>query len=196
MVTAPDGSTTNPFTPKVPRNGEIDLSSLIAAVPDYPKPGILFKDITPLLANGDALRLAIDLLAEFFSVTESDAIAGIEARGFILGAAVASALGIGFIPLRKPGKSPRPVHTVRYALEYGEDELQVHRHLLEPGMRIGIIDDVLATGGTAAASIELIEKAQANPVGFACLLELGALGGRERLARRDANMPIHALIVQ
>ncbi len=196
MVTASDGSTTNRFTPKVPRNGEIDLSSLIAAVPDYPKPGILFKDITPLLANGDALTLAIDLLADFFRVTESDAIAGIEARGFILGAAVASNLGIGFIPLRKPGKSPRPVHAVRYALEYGEDELQVHRHLLEPGMRIGIIDDVLATGGTAAASIELIEKAQASPVGFACLLELGALGGRERLARKDANMPIHALIVQ
>ena len=176
--------------------GDIDLASFIAAVPDYPKPGILFKDITPLLAHGEALKIAINLLSDFFRSHESDAIAGIEARGFILGAAVASSLGIGFVPLRKPGKSPRPVHAIRYALEYGEDELQVHRHLLEPGMRIGIIDDVLATGGTAAASIDLIELAEAHPVGFACLLELGALGGRERLARKDANLPIHALIVQ
>lgn len=185
------------ITNSAPSNDrEIDLASFIAAVPDYPKPGILFKDITPLLANGAALRSAIDLLAAFFKERESDAIAGIEARGFILGAAVASELGIGFLPLRKPGKSPRAVHSVRYALEYGEDELQVHQHLLKPGMKVGIIDDVLATGGTAAASIDLLAKAEADPVGFACLLELGALGGRNRLAAKAADLPIHALIVQ
>lgn len=175
---------------------EIDLSAFIHAVSDYPKPGILFKDITPLLADGKALKLSIEMLAGFFETNQSDAIAGIEARGFILGAAVASELGIGFIPLRKPGKSPRPVHSVKYALEYGEDELQVHEHLLEPGKRIGVIDDVLATGGTAVASLDLIEKAMAHVVGFACLLELSGLGGRERLASRSPNVPLHALIFQ
>lgn len=181
--------------PRVDEQG-IDLSTLITAVPDYPKPGILFKDITPLLADGQALSRSIDLLAEFFSERESEAIAGIEARGFILGAAVASALGVGFIPLRKPGKSPRPVHSVRYALEYGEDELQVHQHLLHPAMKIGIIDDVLATGGTAAASIELLSLASAHPVGFACLLELGGLGGRQRLLTTSPSLAVHALVVQ
>lgn len=175
---------------------EIDLSAFIHAVPDYPKPGILFKDITPLLANGNALKHSIQLLARFFETNASHAIAGIEARGFILGAAVASELEIGFIPLRKPGKSPRAVHSVKYALEYGEDELQVHEHLLEPGQRIGVIDDVLATGGTAVASLDLIEKASAHVVGFACLLELSGLGGRERLATRSPNVPIHALVLQ
>jgi adenine phosphoribosyltransferase len=174
----------------------IDLDKYIAAVPDYPKPGILFKDITPLLADGPALKRSIDLLATFFDGTESDAIAGIEARGFILGAAVASTLGIGFIPLRKPGKSPRAVHSVRYALEYGEDELQVHQHLLRDGIKVGVIDDVLATGGTAVASLDLIDKAGAIPTGFGCLLELGGLGGRQRLLTRNANLPIEALVVQ
>jgi adenine phosphoribosyltransferase len=184
-------ATSAPFS-----NEDFDLAPLIEGVPDYPKPGILFKDITPLLANGTALAITIDRLAHFFRQHKSDAIAGIEARGFILGAAVASTLGIGFLPLRKPGKSPRPVHSVRYALEYGEDELQVHRHLLEPGMRIGIIDDVLATGGTAAASIDLIGRSGAEAVGFACLLELGALGGRKRILEKSKDLPIHALIVQ
>lgn len=173
-----------------------DLSKLIAAVPDYPKPGILFKDITPLLADGAALTRSIELLADFFRQRESEAIAGIEARGFILGAAVASVLGVGFIPLRKPGKSPRPVHSIRYALEYGEDELQVHQHLLRPKMKIGIIDDVLATGGTAVASIELLSLGSAEPVGFACLLELSGLGGRERLHATAPSLAIHALVVQ
>lgn len=180
----------------VQSGSEIDLSALIHAVPDYPKPGILFKDITPLLADGRALKVSIELLARFFETHQSDAIAGIEARGFILGAAVASELGIGFIPLRKPGKSPRPVHSVKYALEYGEDELQVHEHLLDPGKRVGVIDDVLATGGTAVASLDLIEKAMSKVVGFACLLELTGLGGRQRLAARSPNVPIHALVLQ
>lgn len=175
---------------------EIFLDQFIFPVPDYPKPGILFKDITPLLADGRALRRAIDLLADIFSQQGIEAIAGIEARGFILGAAVANALQVGFIPLRKPGKSPRPVHSVRYDLEYGSDELQVHMDLLRPQMRIGIIDDVLATGGTAAASIDLIMVAKADVVGFACLLELLGLGGRERIARKDSTIPIYSLIAQ
>ena len=172
------------------------LASFIAAVPDYPKPGILFKDITPLLAHGESLSKSIDLLASRFSEHRNDAIAGIEARGFILGAAVAKTLGIGFIPLRKPGKSPRPVHSIRYALEYGEDELQVHRHLVQPGMRIGIIDDVLATGGTAIASVDLLRLAGAQVSGFACLLELAELGGRERLREKNPDFPVESLIVQ
>lgn len=172
------------------------LSSFVYPVADYPKPGILFKDITPLLADGKALTKSIDLLGEIFAGLESDAIAGIEARGFILGAAVAHSLGVGFIPLRKPGKSPRPVHSVRYSLEYGEDELQVHKDLIKPGMRIGIIDDVLATGGTAAASIDLIHSAEGAVVGFACLLELLGLGGRERILAKDRSIPVNSLLAQ
>ncbi len=195
-MTTPRETSPTESTLRTSQGAEIDLGSFIAAVPDYPKPGILFKDITPLLAHGEALAYAIERLADFFRGHESDAIAGIEARGFILGAAVASHLGVGFIPLRKPGKSPRPVHSIRYSLEYGEDELQVHKHLIHPGMRVGVIDDVLATGGTAAASIELIDLAEAKAAGFACLLELGALGGRQRLSGRDVNLPIHSLLVQ
>ncbi len=174
----------------------VDLASFIAPVPDYPKPGILFKDITPLLANGEALQQSIRLLARFFDGRGSEAIAGIEARGFILGAAVAHELGIGFIPLRKPGKSPREVHSVRYALEYGEDELQVHRELLTPDLKVGIIDDVLATGGTACASIDLVTLGHATVVGFACLLEIQMLRGRERILSSSPNLAIEALIVQ
>ena len=148
------------------------------------------------MANGSALRRSIDLLSNIFRSHGSEAIAGIEARGFILGAAVAHNLGIGFIPLRKPGKSPRSVHSVRYALEYGEDELQVHQDLIRPGMRIGIIDDVLATGGTAAAGIELLNKAGSTVVGFGCLLELVALGGRTRLQASDPGIKVDALILQ
>ena len=174
----------------------LDLASFIYPVPDYPKPGILFKDITPLLANGPALRKSIDLLAEIFGSHQSEAIAGIEARGFILGAAVANTLEIGFIPLRKPGKSPRAVHSVRYTLEYGEDELQVHQDLITQGLRVGIIDDVLATGGTAAASIDLLSGAGSNVVGFGCLLELSGLGGRARLSMANPALSIDSLILQ
>lgn len=177
-------------------SNDVYLPDFIYPVADYPKPGILFKDITPLLADGRALSKSIDLLGENFSGLKSDAIAGIEARGFILGAAVAHSLGIGFIPLRKPGKSPRPVHSIRYALEYGEDELQVHKDLISQGMRIGIIDDVLATGGTAAASIDLVRSAEATVVGFACLLELIGLGGREKIYAKDEKIPVSSLIAQ
>lgn len=176
--------------------GKPDLASFILDVPDYPKPGINFKDITPLLADGLALSLAIDELADFFRKRNAQLVAGIEARGFILGAAVARQLGIGFIPLRKPGKSPRPVHSVKYQLEYGVDELQVHRGLINPGMRVAVIDDVLATGGTCVAAMDLIEAAEGEVAGFGCLLELSFLSGRSRIAELHSEVEILSLVTQ
>jgi len=172
------------------------LSEYIVNVPDYPKPGIIFKDITPLLANGKALRRSIASLAQSFQSSKTDRIAGIEARGFILGAAVAAEIGVGFIPLRKPGKSPRDVHSVRYELEYGFDELQVHKDLIEADMNIAVIDDVLATGGTAVAAIDLIQKGGGIVTGFGCLLELSFLAGRSKIESTHPGLPIHALVQQ
>ena len=172
------------------------LSEFIVDVPDYPKPGIIFKDITPLLADASALRRSITALAEAFQSAQTDRIAGIEARGFILGAAVAAEIGVGFIPLRKPGKSPREVHSVRYELEYGFDELQVHKDLIEKNMNIAVVDDVLATGGTAVAAIELIEGAGGRVTGFGCLLELAFLSGRSKIEAKFPGLPISALVQQ
>lgn len=172
------------------------LSDYIVNVPDYPKTGIIFKDITPLLADARALKRSIVGLAERLNSQGIDQIAGIEARGFILGAAVAAEIGVGFIPLRKPGKSPREVHSIRYQLEYGFDELQVHKDLIEGDMKIAIIDDVLATGGTAVAAIDLIEKAGALVKGFGCLLELEFLNGRKAIASKYPGVPVEALVKQ
>ena len=172
------------------------LSDYIVNVPDYPKTGIIFKDITPLLADARALKRSIVGLAERLNSQGIDQIAGIEARGFILGAAVAAEIGVGFIPLRKPGKSPREVHSIRYQLEYGFDELQVHKDLIEGDMKIAIIDDVLATGGTAVAAIDLIEKAGAHVKGFGCLLELEFLNGRKAIASKFPGVPVEALVKQ
>jgi len=173
---------------------EIDLAGKIIPVADYPKPGIIFKDITPLLADGPALKKAITELSNFFLPFNVDAVAGIEARGFILGAAVAYQLETGFIALRKPGKSPRDVYRVKYQLEYGSDELHVHRDLLGPSMRIAIIDDVLATGGTALAALRLIELSGASVVGFGSLLEIDFLHGRKKIAEEYPDLPIHSLV--
>lgn len=172
------------------------LSDYIVNVPDYPKTGIIFKDITPLLADARALKRSIVGLAERLNSREIDRVAGIEARGFILGAAVAAEIGVGFIPLRKPGKSPREVHSIRYQLEYGFDELQVHKDLIEGDMKIAIIDDVLATGGTAVAAIDLIEKAGALVKAFGCLLELEFLNGRKVIASKYPGVPVEALVKQ
>ena len=172
------------------------LSDYIVNVPDYPKNGIIFKDITPLLADARALKRSIVGLAERLNSQGIDQIAGIEARGFILGAAVAAEMGLGFIPLRKPGKSPREVHSIRYQLEYGFDELQVHKDLIEGDMKIAIIDDVLATGGTAVAAIDLIEKAGALVKAFGCLLELEFLNGRNVIASKYPGVPVEALVKQ
>jgi len=172
------------------------LSDYIVNVPDYPQTGIIFKDITPLLADAKALKRSIVGLAERLNSQGIDQVAGIEARGFILGAAVAAEIGVGFIPLRKPGKSPREVHSIRYQLEYGFDELQVHKDLIEGDMKIAIIDDVLATGGTAVAAIDLIEKAGALVKGFGCLLELEFLNGRKTIASKYPGVPVEALVKQ
>jgi adenine phosphoribosyltransferase len=157
------------------------LRSLVRDVPDFPQPGIVFRDITPLLANGAALRLAVDDLTRAFQGV--DVVAGIESRGFILGAPVAYALGIGMVPVRKVGRLPRLTERAEYNLEYGTNTIEIHADALEPGQRVLIVDDVLATGGTAAATAELIERLGAEVVGIAVLIELRELGGRKRLER-------------
>jgi adenine phosphoribosyltransferase len=162
--------------------------SLIVDVPDFPQPGILFRDVTPLLENGASLRSAVDALAGAFS--NIDIVAGIESRGFIFGAPVAYALGVGMAPVRKPGKLPRATASADYALEYGTNTLQLHRDAVTPGQRVLIVDDVLATGGTASATVALIEELGAEVAGVAVLIELTALGGRAKLG----DVPLVSLI--
>jgi adenine phosphoribosyltransferase len=166
------------------------IESRIRAIPDFPKPGILFRDITPLLQDADALNLAVEALAEPFRSSGVSHVAGMEARGFIFGPLVAQKLGIGFVPLRKPGKLPHQVHRIDYALEYGTDALEVHQDAVGPKDRVLIIDDLLATGGTAHAACQLIEGLKAEVVGCAFVIELDGLGGRERLSHRR----LHALL--
>lgn len=159
--------------------------SLIRDIPDYPKPGIIFKDITPLLADGAAFRMAIEAMAEFCESAEMrpDVLACPEARGFIFASALAQRLGIGFIPLRKPGKLPRKVCRLTFDLEYGQDTLEVHQEDVKPGVRIMMVDDVLATGGTMSACIRLLESLGAKVIGAAFLMELEALKGKEKLGK-------------
>jgi adenine phosphoribosyltransferase len=164
------------------------LKALVRDVPDFPQPGIMFRDVTPLLANGDALRDAVDALARAFDGIDS--VIGIESRGFILGAPVAYALGVGMVPVRKLGRLPRATERADYALEYGTNTVEIHADALQPGERVLIIDDVLATGGTAAATVELVERLGATVAGIAVLIELRGLGGRERLA----NYPVTSLL--
>lgn len=161
------------------------LKRFVRDVPDFPKPGILFKDITPLLADADALSLAGSAMADPFRGRRVDRVVGIESRGFILGALVARELGVGFVPVRKPGKLPARVESVEYALEYGTDRLEVHADACGDAARVLIVDDVLATGGTARATCDLIERLDAEILGLSFLIELEFLRGRERLAGRD-----------
>lgn len=163
----------------------MDLKSYIRDVPDFPKKGILFKDIMPLLQDPTALRYTVDRLAEFSLPRRPDVILGAEARGFILGAAVAYAVGAGFVPARKPGKLPWKVSKAEYSLEYGFDSLEMHVDAIKPGQRIIIHDDLLATGGTAKAKIDLVEGAGGIVVGLAFVIELGFLDGRQRLEGYD-----------
>ena len=161
-------------------------------VPDYPRPGVLFKDITPLLADPTGLRTVVDAfcaphLDGAGAVAGVDLVAGIEARGFILAAPVAMALGVGFVPLRKAGKLPHTTLSASYDLEYGSAEIEVHADGIGAGRRVLVVDDVLATGGTAAAACELVERAGGTVAGVAFLLELGFLGGRSRLPGRDVR---------
>ena len=158
-----------------------DLRSYIRDVPDWPKEGILFRDITPLLENGQALSAAIDYFCGDFTGADIDYVAAVEARGFIFGPAVAERLGVGFIPVRKKGKLPFETESVTYDLEYGTDTLEVHRDAIQQGHRVLMIDDLLATGGTMKAACELIEKIGGEIAGINFLIELGGLGGREKL---------------
>ncbi|HPS54452.1 MAG TPA: adenine phosphoribosyltransferase [Sedimentisphaerales bacterium] len=164
-----------------------DLKSYIREVPDWPKAGILFYDITTLLENGKALKAAIDYFCDDFTGADIDYIAAVEARGFIFGPAVAERLGVGFIPVRKKGKLPFETESVTYGLEYGKDTLEVHRDAIVSGPRILMIDDLLATGGTMKAACELIEKIGGEIVGINFLIELGELGGREKLSGYNVN---------
>lgn len=156
------------------------IKAKIRDVPDYPKPGIVFKDITPLLGDGPALRAVVSGLASGHGPV--DKVAGIEARGFILAASAACKLGAGFVPVRKQGRLPRPTYAQSYELEYGTATLEVHQDAFQPGERVLIVDDVLATGGTAEATASLIRRTGAQIVGLAVILELTFLGGRARLA--------------
>lgn len=158
------------------------LTSLVRDIADYPKPGVTFRDITPLLGNADGFGQAIEELAEPFKDEGIERVVGVEARGFILAAAVAYRLNAGFVPVRKAGKLPWAVAREEYELEYGTDKLEIHRDAIHPDERILVIDDVLATGGTAAATARLIETLGGEIVGLAFLLEITALGGLARLA--------------
>jgi len=158
------------------------LKRLIREIPDFPKPGILFYDITTLLKDPEGFRTTVDLLSEAFVGEHIDRVVGIEARGFIFAPALAYKLGAGFIPMRKSNKLPAPTESVTYTLEYGTDRLEIHKDAIEPGHRVLIIDDLLATGGTAKAAIELVEKLGGQVVGVGFVIELEFLKGRQRLA--------------
>ena len=166
------------------------LADHIRDIPDFPKPGIVFKDITPLFLDAEALREAVDALAAYAREREIEYVVSAEARGFVLGAAVAIALGGGFILARKPGKLPREVSSVEYQLEYGVDALEVHADAIRGGARVLVHDDLLATGGTAAALCDLVEQAGGVVAGCAFVIELEFLKGRERLSEYD----VHSLI--
>ncbi|TLS66314.1 adenine phosphoribosyltransferase [Mariprofundus erugo] len=165
-------------------------SQLIRDVPDFPKPGIIFKDITPLLADGEAFSAVIEEMAALVD-GRVDAIVGIESRGFIFGAALAQRLGLGLVTVRKPGKLPADVHAVEYELEYGVDRLEIHRDALAPGHRVVIVDDLLATGGTAAATVKLIEMLGAEVVSCLFVIELDFLEGRKALAGTAVASLLH-----
>ena len=162
-----------------------DLKRAIRDIPDFPKKGILFKDITPLLQDGVLFRQAINRLGDQFAEQRVDVVVGIEARGFLFAAALAYKLGAGVVIVRKPGKLPYKTHHVTYALEYGTDSLEIHQDAIKPGQRVLIVDDVLATGGTVKATAELIEKFDAHICGVAFLIELTFLNGREKLKDYD-----------
>jgi adenine phosphoribosyltransferase len=165
------------------------IASRVLDVPDFPKPGVIFKDLMPLFADGAAFREVIDGIIAHHGTQSFDVVAGIEARGFVLAAAIAYATGTGVVPVRKAGKLPRASFSASYALEYGEAVLEVHQDAFTAGQRVLVVDDVLATGGTAAATLDLVDRAGGTVTGFTVLLELGFLAGRDRLAPR----PVHAL---
>lgn len=162
-----------------------NLTHYIRDIPDFPKPGILFRDITPLLQNPTAFAEAVEALSRPYRDGRIDVVAGIESRGFIFGAALARLLDVGFVPIRKPGKLPAEKVREEYQLEYGTDAVEVHRDAVKPGQRVLMVDDLLATGGTMAASCALIERIGGRVAGVAFLIELTFLNGREKLKGRE-----------
>jgi adenine phosphoribosyltransferase len=165
----------------------VNLAALIRDVPDFPIPGILFRDITPLLRDPAALKQAVEQMAEPWRAARVDLVAAMEARGFMFGAAMATLLGAGFVPVRKPGKLPWRTRSATYSLEYREDVLQIHEDAVRPGERVLVVDDVIATGGTAAAVIELIDQLGGVVVGVQFLIELADLKGRDLLKNHQVN---------
>jgi len=171
------------------------LRAHLRDIPDFPKPGILFKDITPLLAEPRAFHITLDLLAERFIGEHVDTVVGIESRGFIFGGALAARLNASFVPVRKPGKLPYKTDRVGYTLEYGTAELEMHKESIRPGANVLIVDDLLATGGTASAAAELARKQDGKVVGFAFVVELDFLDGRRRLLEGgSSNVGVFSLV--
>jgi len=169
----------------------LDLTAYIRSIPDFPQPGIMFRDITPLLADAAAFREVIDRLADHFQDTGITAVLAAEARGFIFAAPLALKLNAGFIPIRKPGKLPFDTHSFHYELEYGNDSLEMHIDAVGPDDRVLLVDDLLATGGTMEACIRMVEQSGAKVIGTAFLIELDSLGGRQRFESYDVFSLIH-----
>lgn len=167
------------------------LAKQIIDVPDFPKPGVVYKDFTPLLADPSSLALAVELMANPYRGKGIDLVVGAESRGFIFGIAIAQSLSAGFVPVRKPGKLPRAVHTEEYDLEYGSDTLEIHQDALANGSRVLLVDDLLATGGTMKASCQLVQRAGAEIAGITVLIELDFLHGRDQL---DAYGELHSVL--
>ncbi len=171
---------------------ENDLRATVRSIPDYPKPGIIFRDITTMLGNARAFRRAVDELVQPWAGMKIDKIAGIEARGFILGGAVAHQVSAGFVPIRKKGKLPHKRVSVTYMLEYGEDEIEIHADALVAGERVVLVDDLIATGGTAEAAVKLLRQLGAEVLGACFVIDLPDLGGASRL--RELGVPVRTLI--
>lgn len=171
-----------------------EVSALIAEIPDYPLPGVVFKDVTPISGNPDAVRWVNTEIAAQFAKSGITQIVGVEARGFILGASLATHMHLGFVPIRKSGKLPRATYRAEYELEYGSDSIEIHQDALTDKDRVLIVDDVLATGGTACAAIDLIQECGAQVLGIAVLLDLSFLGGRSKVSARDPRIDIFAVL--
>ncbi len=169
-----------------------ELAASIRSIPDYPKPGIIFRDITTLLGDARAFRRAVDELVQPYAGTKIDKIAGMEARGFILGGAVAHQLSAGFVPIRKKGKLPHETVRIAYSLEYGVDEMEMHRDAVNAGEKVVLVDDLIATGGTAVGAVQLLRQMGAEVVAACFVIDLPDLGGRKKLEELD--VPVHTLV--
>ncbi|AYG59781.1 adenine phosphoribosyltransferase [Rhizobium calliandrae] len=169
-----------------------ELAASIRSIPDYPKPGIVFRDITTMLGNAKAFRRAVDALVQPYAGTKIDKVAGMEARGFILGGAVAHQLSSGFVPIRKKGKLPHDIVRIAYSLEYGVDEMEMHRDAVNPGEKVILVDDLIATGGTAVGATQLLRQIGAEVVAACFVIDLPDLGGRKKL--EALNVPVHTLV--